>query len=462
MSNSNIKCSTASSGPLIVKEESLADQWISWMRNVGSIWPDGWRDATYRGEEKRQSRDVDLCKVTGSWWLSKGENGGEPRFLQADIYMKLADCSICKMRDRLGPHPWVTVGSIQPVEKPFPSVHLSPVNYVFQSTSGCYFTIGYTAHESNRKARMQGVSHAYIQVHKGAQRNIESENRNIAINLLLNLCGFYAHTPAGVRDPQRLRPPLRQAPRNEDCYKSTGQSSTEPVTTSSLPIEAPGSSISEGSIAIELPLTHTFSRGPLSLPESPSPPIRPTWPSVHANELAAIESIPDNASMVSIESRVASELVNFDMVTAENHALMHRSAVVTFASELSASVAAGTFELVAQSGTLANMPAVGWQFLYERYEDDDDVASELVNFDMVTAETQAIMESSHVDIFASELYGPVDAGILEHVQNGTVADVPVGWQFLYDKNDDECWRAGSHSQAGHSIPEQSDVLSNST
>ena len=63
---------------------------------------------------------------------------------------------------------------------------------------------------------------------------------------------------------------------------------------------------------------------------------------------------------------------------------------------------------------------------------------------MVTAETNAIMESSHVDLFASELYGPVDTDILEHVQNGTLADVSVGWQFQYDKN--EWWRAGSYSQ----------------
>ena len=54
------------SGRLIVKQGSLSDRWKCWTDQVGSIWPDGWRDATYNnnGEKLRRKRGVNLCKVT--------------------------------------------------------------------------------------------------------------------------------------------------------------------------------------------------------------------------------------------------------------------------------------------------------------------------------------------------------------------------------------------------------------
>ena len=388
MRHSSSKRTTASSSKWKLKEAPLPDRWKSWKTRVGSIWLDGWREATYMGEAKRQHRDVDLCKMTGNWWLSMGQHeGGEPHHTQADIYMKIADCSIELIRERLVPHPWVDSGTIRPIVKQNPDDHLSPVNYTFQSTSGCCFTIGYSKHESHRKAQMEGVSHAWIQFHKGAQRLIESENRNTAINLLLNLCGFYAHTDAGVGDTQTLPPhrPVRipVPPENSNYCESRGQSSTEPVMTSSLPIEVPVSSSSEAALQLschrrndapqepqepgnrrvsssksscaEIPQvspperqmppgvptctltnnnagTLTFSNGPVSSPERSSSPPRLALPSVPANECAAIESIPDNVSVESIRRRVASELVHLDMVTAETNAIMESSHVDLFAS----------------------------------------------------------------------------------------------------------------------------------
>ena len=75
-----------------------------------------------KGFEIRKSRDVELCKETGNWWMSKrmrGETDNEvdEAIMQADIYMKHADCSIEFIRQRLATNPWLVSDSLRPIRK---------------------------------------------------------------------------------------------------------------------------------------------------------------------------------------------------------------------------------------------------------------------------------------------------------------------------------------------------------
>lgn len=123
-------------------------------------------------------------------WFSTNTGGV---MTKADLYLRAGDTTIHSMKERLQTHPWVSPGSVWEDASKLTGQgkhgdHASLMNLHFHTIANCSMTMGFTKHLHGHKNTE--VRTAWCAFGSGAGRADQMENRGLAINLLLNLCGF--------------------------------------------------------------------------------------------------------------------------------------------------------------------------------------------------------------------------------------------------------------------------------
>ena len=199
--------------------------WEKWRLAVGSGFADGsWEQCGPVGTLNKANRH-DAHRTRGMLWFSMSKDEVPTK---VDLYLKDGDTTIELMHKRLFLHPWVFPGSLWEDESKLtgPGLygdHASQANLKFYTLTNCSLTMGFTKHEMGKKNT--DVRVAWCDFGGGASRMHQRDNRNLAVNLLLNLCGFQGlveNGPGSAVIKVKRWVPKPQPLARSDCSSSSG------------------------------------------------------------------------------------------------------------------------------------------------------------------------------------------------------------------------------------------------